>query len=173
MAERVFVPPGTIFGFNPLEIGSTLQKPIHLVLMREGLQWFQSPRNRVNTSKSYHLADLPDCHRGSFQSPRNRVNTSKNQPIFVSGRLQGAGFNPLEIGSTLQKRRRSSTSHSPSTSSFNPLEIGSTLQKRCQIRSPRDRGMWMFQSPRNRVNTSKMSITATSQLLSAVHVSIP
>ena len=115
-------------GFNPLEIGSTLQKPIQRLIVREivgsfnpleigstlqkrelrlramNIQAaFQSPRNRVNTSKLYN--DRPRAtHSTRFQSPRNRVNTSKYEAAYEPTPEGDEGFNPLEIGSTLQNR---------------------------------------------------------------------
>ena len=65
------------FGFNPLEIGSTLQMtrpPVPRIGL--AIVEFQSPRNRVNTSNPSRP------HRGEERSRRR--------------------FNPLEIGSTLQ-----------------------------------------------------------------------
>ena len=64
-----------------------------------------------------------------FQSPRNRVNTSKSSsPSCRGAASSSAGFNPLEIGSTLQNHLRLWRVHRPPVG-FNPLEIGSTLQK--------------------------------------------
>ena len=38
--------------------------------------WFQSPRNRVNTSNLVMMDFFHFVHIWTFQSPRNRVNTS-------------------------------------------------------------------------------------------------
>ena len=65
------------FGFNPLEIGSTLQ----IQRVKESL-----------TSVDY----------AKFQSPRNRVNTSNGNARSRRGGRPRFCFNPLEIGSTLQ-----------------------------------------------------------------------
>ena len=66
-----------------------------------------------------------------FQSPRNRVNTS-NLPLGLVRQVAHVlRFNPLEIGSTLQITRLRSVSRRPfarAVRGFNPLEIGSTLQ---------------------------------------------
>ena len=73
---------------------------------QENQKRFQSPRNRVNTSKEAQFRRLPSgAGVEGFQSPRNRVNTSKPQlqPLHPLGAWQGS-FNPLEIGSTLQKK---------------------------------------------------------------------
>ena len=90
-------------GFNPLEIGSTLQK--------------------------YHGTARYFCRGAGFQSPRNRVNTSKEGGAGQGRRVMVSSFNPLEIGSTLQKSMTRRCWIALTGASFNPLEIGSTLQK--------------------------------------------
>ena len=64
---------------------------------------FQSPRNRVNTSNVVGKLGNRRGHVVVFQSPRNRVNTS-NLDEYDAGYVwhEPFGFNPLEIGSTLQ-----------------------------------------------------------------------
>ena len=88
---------------------------------------FQSPRNRVNTSNARSETNLgkaviesfnpleigstlqiagafyKEGHDGPrFQSPRNRVNTSNRDAMLRVEKENKIGFNPLEIGSTLQ-----------------------------------------------------------------------
>ena len=159
--------------FNPLEIGSTLQ----IFRMGGGCVGygdyaFQSPRNRVNTSnlrtRDLHL----NTYHIMFQSPRNRVNTSNG--IFLYGVVgrQEEGFNPLEIGSTLQMRSASPSSSSRRLS-FNPLEIGSTLQIRVTRCGRVVIYIRKFQSPRNRVNTSNPTHPPTQTHPQTAPVSIP
>ena len=57
------------------------------------------------------------------------------------------------------------------TFGFNPLEIGSTLQNNARG-ADRLVHLHQFQSPRNRVNTSKLEGTQSTGFLSAA-VSIP
>ena len=144
------------------------------------VRMFQSPRNRVNTS-NMEWGEWTEGLESTFQSPRNRVNTSNTSysPFTVG---ESSGFNPLEIGSTLQmnackahdKVEQSYKFQSPrnrvNTSNRLPLWArGSPLIPRFQ--SPRNRvntsnsscalghrpGRSTFQSPRNRVNTSNSS----------------
>ena len=64
--------------FNPLEIGSTLQKGYLALRAAPVGLLFQSPRNRVNTSKTTAGNMVSSPISPAFQSPRNRVNTSKS-----------------------------------------------------------------------------------------------
>ena len=64
---------------------------------------FQSPRNRVNTSNGTTRLFFGLLSGSKFQSPRNRVNTSNpGDYIDLAYIAERIGFNPLEIGSTLQ-----------------------------------------------------------------------
>ena len=82
-----------------------------------------------------------------FQSPTNRVNTSNVRVTqSVADFEQAMGFNPLQIGSTLQMQE------------YDYEE--STASK-------------LFQSPTNRVNTSNRIITHNTQVSCQRTVSIP
>ena len=112
--------------FNPLQIGSTLQN-VSVRRDPHAADEFQSPTNRVNTSKCSGVGYGRVGGYG-FQSPTNRVNTSKRLCVVGKRSTCRIDFNPLQIGSTLQKREGRETGGVQQSVDFNPLQIGSTLQ---------------------------------------------
>ena len=124
-----------LISFNPLEIGSTLQMDKNK-LSESGhvKEWFQSPRNRVNTSNAEIIE--PNTARASviaFQSPRNRVNTSNPRAVFTLFSLSAwpkfqSPRNRVNTSNCIVCVMSSGIS---SQGRFNPLEIGSTLQIQC------------------------------------------
>ena len=65
--------------FNPLQSGSTLQKPLKLRSQStNSIFRFQSPTKRVNTSKTSRDCRTTSARPSRFQSPTKRVNTSKS-----------------------------------------------------------------------------------------------
>ena len=81
-------------------------------------------------------------------------------------------FNPLQIGSTLQKRAVDDLVEPGVLSGFNPLQIGSTLQKYEMKNQLTIEQVVAFQSPTNRVNTSKR-YSLSSSAAPPSSVSIP
>ena len=192
-------------GFNPLQIGSTLQKrneerakkyaEIVSIPYKSG-QHFKNrcdphtphpARPPAPVSIPYKsgqhfktlISETSSSGASRFQSPTNRVNTSKSWTSSTRSTVRIACFNPLQIGSTLQKKS-SPLPPSPCCTGFNPLQIGSTLQKLSMSSSikqstpcvsipyksgqhfkneghgsPSRHSIYWFQSPTNRVNTSK------------------
>ena len=159
--------------FNPLEIGSTLQKPNNGLRRRDEVSdtGFQSPRNRVNTSKSMGICQVEELALALFQSPRNRVNTSKAH-CERAWRVRGyAAFQSPRNRVNTSKEEAAKAGNQAAQEGFNPLEIGSTLQK-CKPASAATALAPLFQSPRNRVNTSKNDDTAATGIVHR-YVSIP
>ena len=172
-----------ILGFNPLQIGSTLQNLDYLKAWDFTVWAFQSPTNRVNTSKNGRRPRTKAL-AATFQSPTNRVNTSKETCGYIDLEADDGFQSPTNRVNTSKKFNVRLAALTPSKvsipyksgqhfkiephpksrrqkycSCFNPLQIGSTLQKRKGRGAHRARTL--FQSPTNRVNTSKTNASST------------